>query len=158
MTDNTKNLKVQELVRGSTPEEIESKCLSLCKLFIGGPWNNVTSVDDVHVKRITGGLTNQLYYIELDQSFNYDVDRFDYDLEIQSNQPTVVTVKFHQDKLFKTSYYNDERIPDTIITSILSELGLGPKTFGIFNGGVVQAFYKVSLWLDCFGKFFLFWF
>lgn len=40
---------------------------------------------------------------------------------------------------------NDERLNDNIVLTIVSELNIGPKVYGIFADGVVLAYHKVSV-------------
>ena len=39
---------------------------------------------------------------------------------------------------------NTERLNDMIILTIMSQTGLGPKIYGIFENGFIQKFYKVN--------------
>ena len=55
-----------KLERGTTPENIKSQCFQLCQQYLGGVWLNLT-IDEVEVKRLSGGLTNQLYYCAINE-------------------------------------------------------------------------------------------
>ncbi|CAG2178421.1 unnamed protein product, partial [Oppiella nova] len=52
--------------RGQTPDNIKDRCFHLCRDYLGDVWLNVT-IDDIEVKRLSGGLTNQLYYCALNE-------------------------------------------------------------------------------------------
>ena len=54
------------LERGETPEGIEQKCFQLCKDYLGGVWMTLT-FNEIQVKRMSGGLTNQLYYCAINE-------------------------------------------------------------------------------------------
>lgn len=127
-------LKPEDYIRGETPANIKEKCLELCRSFIGKEWNFVTKLNDINVTRIIGGLSNQLYRVQLKKDIVYEnVAESCYD----------VAIKLYQPKIPKCFNPNDgERLNDTIVLTLTSLIGLGPKVFGIFNDGVIQAYYK----------------
>ena len=134
------NLKLEDLVRGATIPNIERRCLDLCQAYIGGSWLQAQSIDAVTVKRITGGLTNQLYSIALNDSVPSVPNA------IYPDEPRTVAIKLYQAKHFATGAANEhERLNDIIILTILSELDIGPKVYGIFNEGFIQDFVEVCL-------------
>ena len=53
-----------EMVRGHTPNNIEELCLQLCKDYLSGNWSKQT-VDTITVKRLTGGMMNQMYHCSI---------------------------------------------------------------------------------------------
>ena len=123
-----------ELVRGETPEGIEQKCFLLCKEYLGGVWLTLT-LNEVKVKRVSGGLTNQLYYCAINE------DKRSKDNE----EPHEVAIRFYQDKRFNYGdYETNERLSDTVIAIMVSENGIGPKIYGIFDNGQIQKYYKVT--------------
>ena len=91
-----------ELIRGETPPNLEQRCLELCQSYIGGSWLGAKSVEDVEVKRITGGLTNQMYKVVLKDS----VPRVPNG--VYPDEPSVVAVKLYQEKNMKN--YSDQQI------------------------------------------------
>src|SRR6185437_7406451 len=80
MTDNNNNTKKFDfsenpeefdfnsltLERGDTPQDIKKRCYNLCQDYLGGVWLQV-NINDIEVKRLSGGLTNQLYYCALNE-------------------------------------------------------------------------------------------
>lgn len=134
-----KDVKQEDLIRGATPDGIERRCLDLCRKFIGGTWHSA-SLADVQVARISGGLTNQLYQVSLAQSVTPAHNQV-YGRE----EPRQVAIKFYMKKHFGADAGDEhERLNDIIISSTVSELGIGPKIYGFFAGGVIQAYYEVS--------------
>lgn len=129
------NLSPEDMVRGKTPEGIEKRCLALCQRFIGAQWNRATGPEDVKLRRISGGFSNQLYDIELASHLQDE----------QSNQPNRVTIKLYMGRFLKSYYEKSERLNDVIISSIASEANLGPRMYGIFEDGVVQGYYEVGI-------------
>ena len=144
--DEVSKLSKDQLVRGEAIHDIEQQCLNLCQTYIGGQWLKATDpMKDIIVKRISGGFTNQLYHIHL----NVDVEQ-----KQKINKPEIdddnevmdVAIKLYQEKHIKNyDKESSERLNDTIILTIMSHTGLGPKVYGIFNNGFIQKFYKVSL-------------
>ncbi|XP_054157310.1 choline/ethanolamine kinase-like [Oppia nitens] len=123
-------LVYNQLMRGKTPEDIKEQCLQLCQDYIAGDWIRQT-VETIEVKRITGGLTNQLYKCSIITP------------EANTTVPNVVAIRIYGMKWTKNHVYeHNERLSDIIISVMVSEKMLGPKIFGIFNGGEITAFYK----------------
>ena len=60
-------------------------------------------------------------------------------------EPTDVAVKLYMKKHVNTSGADgdDERLNDNIVLTIMSQKDLGPRVYGIFAGGNIQAFHKV---------------
>lgn len=124
-------------VRGETPADIEQRCLTLCQDYIGGAWTAVKSTTEITVTRITGGLTNQLYRVKLNNA------KFD-DESTQPTEETDVAVKLYQKK--HVSVGDDglsDRLNDIIVLTLTSQTKIGPRVLGIFNEGNIQVFHKV---------------
>lgn len=137
MEEYYKNLTTDDLKRGTTPDDIKKKCLDLCKKYIGGTWDTVNE-EDIEVNRISGGLTNQLYYVGLKDTVQQIPE------PVVVDEPREVTIKMYLAKHFKNKSETNERLNDTIISTIVSEINIGPKLYGVFENGVVQAYYTVS--------------
>ncbi|XP_054157305.1 choline/ethanolamine kinase-like [Oppia nitens] len=120
-----------ELINGETPHDIKHRCLKLCQQYLAGNWLQQT-VDTIKVKRLTGGLTNQLYYCGIDKQSD--------DLQ---ETPNEVAIRLYgpKDILISDSEEN-ERLSEVVVSLMVSQNKLGPKIYGIFDGGQIQAFYK----------------
>ena len=122
-----------ELTRGETPENVKERCIKLCQDYIGGDWLRQT-VDTFEFKRLTGGMTNQLYYSAIGKP------------DSDSETPKEVAIRFYGPKYFNNlDHDGNERLTDVIIALMVSENQLGPKIYGIFEDGQIQHFYKVCL-------------
>ncbi|KAJ6215424.1 hypothetical protein RDWZM_009924 [Blomia tropicalis] len=142
LMDKFQNISQDELIRGNTPTGIEQRCLELCKSYIGGRWSLAKSVNDLKIERISGGFTNQLFHVQLDLKDNTEMVNVPVSV-YGKNEPTDVAIKFYLEKHMKNYNPSDtERLNDTIILTIMSQLDLGPKIYGIFNDGFIQGFYK----------------
>ena len=120
------------LQRGTTPQDIEQKCFDLCRNYLGGVWLKLT-IDEVEVKRLSGGLTNQLYYCGINEDKRSD-----------AKEPQEVAIRLYEDKHFNNSENEtNKRLTDTIIALMVSQNGLGPKIYGLFESGQIMRYYKV---------------
>ena len=118
-----------ELIRGETPSDINEKCLQLCKHYLSGNWSQQT-VDTIVVKRITGGMINQLYYCGIKEPDNNE------------NVPQEVAIKLYGKNLFES--FESSRTRDVVIALIFMDKNLGPKIYGLFEEGQIQKYYKVK--------------
>lgn len=141
-----RDIKPEELYRGPKPDGLEQKCAELCRDYLGGVWaKQVKNVEeDIHVSRITGGLTNQLYHVRLSDKLIGEQSADDDD-----RTPLEVCIKLYMKKhnlmdFAACASEYEERLSDTIIMTLTSHLDIGPRVYGIFPGGLVQAYYKVS--------------
>jgi choline/ethanolamine kinase len=143
-TENHQNInltldlsKLREMHRGITPVNIRQTCFQLCNDFLFGDWNKI-SAESMEFKRISGGLTNQIFYCALPDQ-----------LKSRENEPNQVLIKFYESKhttiKSEGSEQKDERFNDNIISLITARYGLGPKIFGIFNGGIIMEFINVFI-------------
>ena len=127
-----------DLIRGETPVDIQERCLQLCKDYLAANWLQQT-VDTIEVRRVSGGMTNQLYYCGI-KSPTTDVNS-----NIDTNGvPQEVAIRLYGPKYFNnTDCGGNERLTDIVIALMVSQNKLGPKIYGLFEGGQIQAFYKV---------------
>ena len=122
---------LSQMGRGKTPDDIQEKCLNLCKDYLCGNWCQQT-VQSIEVRRITGGLVNQIYFCGIREP------------DSNANVPQEVALRFYGDFLIQFLDNTEGRLPDIIISLIYSEKKLGPKLYGVFEGGQIQKFYKVQ--------------
>ncbi|CAG2177472.1 unnamed protein product, partial [Oppiella nova] len=125
-------------IRGQTPHDIKERCLQLCRDYLAHNWIQQT-VDSIQVRRITGGLTNQLYYCGVNEP------------SLTSTAPQEVAIRLYGNKLYNNmtgdanETLNDrssERLSDVITSLMLSETQLGPKIYGLFEDGQIQHYYQ----------------
>ncbi|CAG2100653.1 unnamed protein product [Medioppia subpectinata] len=119
-----------DLIRGETPIDIADRCLQLCKEYLSDVWTQQT-VDTIEVRRISGGMTNQLYYCGIKGAD-----------KVSTPVPREVAVRLYGPKYFNNDGVADERLTDIIIGLMVSRNGLGPRVYGMFTGGQIHAYYK----------------
>lgn len=115
-------------------EDLHQKCFQLCKDYLGGVWMSL-SFDDIVVNNIRQGLSkNNLFYCAV----NSDKRRDD------AKEPQEVVIRFYGKKHFITGgEVKDQRLTDAVVAVLASERNLGPKIYGLFEGGEIMKFYKV---------------
>src|ERR1700761_2241965 len=124
--DSTPN----DVKREESSQDLHQKCFQLCKDYLGGVWMRL-SFDDIVVNNIKKG-TNNLFYCAV----NSDKRRAD------AKEPQEVVIKFYGQKHFITGgEVKDQRLTDAVIAVIASERNLGPKIYGLFEGGEIMKFY-----------------
>ena len=125
-----------ELIKGETPEDINDKCLKLCQDYLAGDWIEQT-IDTIQVKRVSGGMTNQLYHCAITTP------------NLSSKTPQEVAIRLYGTKFWEpTGTEGNERLPDVIICTMVSQNKLGPHVYGMFEGGQILKYYTViNKWL-----------
>lgn len=121
----------QQFYRGETSENILQECIQFCGKYLNGAWLHVSQTQ-VEFKRITGGLTNQLYYCSLPNK-----------MQSMAGQPNQVLVKLYGKKHFNDLDQGNERFNDAIISILVAEHNLGPKIYGIFPEGAIIEYIQV---------------
>ncbi len=121
---------MKDMIKGETPEDIRDKCFKLCAEYLGGSWNEIT-VEQIIVRRISGGYTNQLYYCGLPEGISPIED-----------EPKEVAIKLYGKKWI-TGIEKNERMSDMVVVLLASEYHLGPKIYGLFNEGEIEEYVEV---------------
>ncbi|CAG2107954.1 unnamed protein product [Medioppia subpectinata] len=105
---------------------MKKKGLDICQKFLHGQWENITT-NEIIVKPISGGYSNQIYYCSLPEG-----------REPVVNEPKHVLLRMYG--IGTTIPGDDYKVTDSLITLLLSERGLGPKLYGVFPGGRLEEF------------------
>ncbi|XP_051167301.1 choline/ethanolamine kinase isoform X2 [Leptopilina boulardi] len=106
--------------------EMRATAARICREHLHGVWKHVTP-DNIVVKRISGGLSNWLYNVQLPEGTN-----------TVRGEPKQVLVRLY-------GQVHGERaleglITESVIFTLLSERQLGPKLHGIFPGGRIEEY------------------
>ena len=119
----------KSIIRDGDQQNVDEKCLDLCRTYVAGDWLNV-GLENVEIKRLTGGLTNRIYVCKA----------------ITGSTDEVV-IRFYGDKYddIKTFDKQSPRFDDGLIAYIASEAKLGPEIYGLFVNGQVMKYYKVLI-------------
>ncbi|XP_069356952.1 choline/ethanolamine kinase isoform X1 [Maniola hyperantus] len=132
-----------------TEEEMREIAGRICRNYLHGAWKTVDPVD-LDFKRISGGLSNFLYYVALpsdvtkleafahESSPELDDHRKLSTHSIYMEEPKKVLLRIY-------GQVHGERAMDAIVTesvifTLLSERRLGPKLHGVFSGGRIEEY------------------
>ncbi|XP_050436021.1 choline/ethanolamine kinase isoform X2 [Adelges cooleyi] len=94
----------------------------LCRGYLPGHWKKITA-KDISVKRISGGLSNWLYQVTLLKG---------------NTEPRDVLMRLYGQTHGENAIENI--ITESVIFTLLSERGLGPRLHGIFPGGRLEEY------------------
>lgn len=125
-------------------EEMKNLSSRICRDYLHGAWKQVTS-ENIVFKHISGGLSNLLYHISLPEhlapampSITASPTSDPISEKGRTNEPREVLIRVygqtHGEKALESL------ITDSVIFTLLSERGLGPKLHGIFPGGRIEQF------------------
>uniref|UniRef100_A0A0N4ZBF9 Choline/ethanolamine kinase n=1 Tax=Parastrongyloides trichosuri TaxID=131310 RepID=A0A0N4ZBF9_PARTI len=102
--------------------EFKLECMALAKRYLAGAWLSLAE-DEFKVTKITGGLSNLIFKIDLP----------DY-VKPVAFEPRCALIRIHG------TSSQSALIIDTIIFTILSERNMGPKLYGIFSDGRIEEY------------------
>ncbi|KAK0396791.1 hypothetical protein QR680_001857 [Steinernema hermaphroditum] len=103
--------------------ELKRRTHNLCSRFLGGAWKTLP-LDFLKINRIKGGMSNMLFLCRLGEP----------------HRP----IRNEPDKVLLRVYFNPETeshlVAESVIFTLLSERRLGPRLYGIFNGGRLEEY------------------
>ncbi|XP_046680792.1 choline/ethanolamine kinase isoform X1 [Homalodisca vitripennis] len=105
--------------------EMLDLALRVCRGYLNGPWKKI-SPNDISVKRISGGLSNWLYQVSLTKPL------------AKPAEPAQVLLRLYGQTHGERAL--ESLITDSVIFTLLSERGLGPRLHGIFPGGRIEEY------------------
>ncbi|CAG2181057.1 unnamed protein product, partial [Oppiella nova] len=104
---------------------MRDKVHEMCRAFLGGQWDHISS-DEIVIKILSGGYSNQLYYCSLPDK-----------VQSLNGEPQDVVLRFYGQP---NNDGDDYKVTDSLITMLLSERRLGPKLYGVFAGGRLEEY------------------
>jgi len=115
----------------SDHSEMRELASRICRDYLNGAWKNVTP-QNIGFKHISGGLSNLLYHVSLPECLIQDKDTKRHD------EPKEVLVRVYGQTHGEGAL--EALITESVIFTLLSERGLGPKLHGIFPGGRIEQY------------------
>jgi hypothetical protein len=103
----------------------------ICRDYLYGPWKSVTP-QNIGFKHISGGLSNLLYHISLPESLVKESK----DL----GEPKEVLIRVYGQTHGDGEHALEALITESVVFTLLSERGLGPKLHGVFPGGRIEQY------------------
>ena len=123
--------QMKACVKGEQPEDLEHMCLQLGQKYLAGNWTGL-AIEDIEVKRLTSGLSNQTYYCRIIESVNED-----------NNQMIVRLYGITNRINFETLESTEIKMDEGIVSLMASEKGIGPQVYGLFEKGQIMKYYEV---------------
>ncbi|XP_045770881.1 choline/ethanolamine kinase isoform X4 [Maniola jurtina] len=134
-----------------TEEEMREIAGRICRNYLHGAWKSVDPAD-LDFKRISGGLSNFLYYVALPSDVT-KLEGFAHESspELDDHKKPILSshsIYMEEPKKVLLRIYGQvhgERAMDAIVTesvifTLLSERRLGPKLHGVFSGGRIEEY------------------
>ncbi|KAJ3651951.1 hypothetical protein Zmor_017955 [Zophobas morio] len=109
--------------------EMKELASRICRDYLYGPWKSVTP-QNIGFKHISGGLSNLLYHISLPESLVKETK----DL----TEPKEVLIRIYGQT--HGEHALEALITESVVFTLLSERGLGPKLHGVFPGGRIEQY------------------
>ena len=142
----------------------------ICRDYLNGAWKTIAA-EDIQLRRISGGLSNFLYYVSLpdsvtansQQPVGHKRPRKDSDNNNNNNnnlssksmknrsshgeedaitEPKEVLLRIYGQA--HGDHALEMMLTETVVFALLSERRLGPKLHGIFPGGRIEQYIPVS--------------
>ena len=118
------------LMKMNSEAEIREMAARICKDYLFGAWKFVRP-DNICVQHISGGLSNLLYHVSLPPTLLSDE-------KPHNGEPSQVLMRIYGQTHGERAI--ESLITDSVIFTLLSERGLGPKLHGIFPGGRIEEY------------------
>ncbi|XP_059480635.1 choline/ethanolamine kinase [Neocloeon triangulifer] len=109
-------------------EEVQQRAFLLCKEYLHGVWNSI-SQNDMHIKKISGGLSNLLYLCSLPA-----------EVSPSGNEPSCVLLRLYGQVRGETEEALAGLLTEAVIFTLLSEKQRGPRLLGVFPGGRLEEY------------------
>lgn len=123
----------------------------ICRDYLTGAWKTIPA-EDLQLRRISGGLSNFLYYVSLpeDHQQRSDTPRSNYSSGSSSSkrarkdsyssmlEPKEVMLRIYGQT--HGEHALETMLTESVVFTLLSERKLGPKLHGIFPGGRIEQY------------------
>nr|CAD7425107.1 unnamed protein product [Timema monikensis] len=110
--------------------EVREMATRICSNYLSGIWKNISS-RDIMIKHIGGGLSNLLYHVSLPKP-----------QKPKSREPSQVILRLYGQNHGEQAM--ESLVTESVVFTLLSEQGLGPKLHGVFPRGRLEEFIPVS--------------
>ncbi|EAA12861.4 AGAP007957-PA [Anopheles gambiae str. PEST] len=119
----------------------------ICRDYLTGAWKTI-SADELQLKRISGGLSNFLYYVSLPEHHYYGNNNNNNNNGGKKSHPNSRRGSLLEPKEVLLRIYGqthgehalETMLTESVVFTLLSERKLGPKLHGIFPGGRIEQY------------------
>ncbi|XP_058062720.1 choline/ethanolamine kinase isoform X2 [Anopheles bellator] len=150
------------IAKASSPSEMRDIAARICRDYLTGAWKTI-SAEELQLKRISGGLSNFLYYVSLPDQHYYSGgnrssprDSFSGSELCGKTKPTNGNKRARKDsytsmlepkevllRIYGQTHGEhalETMLTESVVFTLLSERKLGPKLHGIFPGGRIEQY------------------
>nr|CAD7266024.1 unnamed protein product [Timema shepardi] len=106
--------------------EVREMATRICSNYLSGVWKNISS-HNIMIKHIGGGLSNLLYHVSLPKP-----------QKPKSREPSQVILRLYGQNHGEQAM--ESLVTESVVFTLLSEQGLGPKLHGVFPRGRLEEF------------------
>ncbi|KAG5680935.1 hypothetical protein PVAND_010411 [Polypedilum vanderplanki] len=134
---------MQSLIKATrSNSDMRDVATRICREYLSGAWKTI-SQDEIQVKRMSGGLSNFLYYVSLPNRNDFGENtnlskRTRKDSYHSSMEPTKVLLRIYGQS--HGEHALETMLTESVVFALLSERQLGPKLHGIFPGGRIEQY------------------
>ncbi|XP_055643328.1 choline/ethanolamine kinase isoform X2 [Toxorhynchites rutilus septentrionalis] len=136
-----------QVVASKTPTEMRDVAARICRDYLTGAWKTIPA-DQLQLKRISGGLSNFLYYVSLPDNHDSGSAKPAFNGNNSKRPRKGSCPNIHQPKEVLLRIYGqthgehalETMLTESVVFTLLSERKLGPKLHGIFPGGRIEQY------------------
>ncbi|XP_058456048.1 choline/ethanolamine kinase isoform X2 [Malaya genurostris] len=130
-----------------SPADMRDIAARICRDYLTGAWKTIPA-EELQMKRISGGLSNFLYYVSLPEHCKSDSPRGSFS-STSSKRPrkdsysTMLEPKEVLLRIYGQTHGEhalETMLTESVVFTLLSERKLGPKLHGIFPGGRIEQY------------------
>ncbi|BES87852.1 choline ethanolamine [Nesidiocoris tenuis] len=110
----------------SSGEALKEYAYKLCKDYLRGAWLNI-SASEMVLKKVSGGLSNLLYYCSLPEG-----------VTSAQGEPSRLLLRLYGN--VNGSRAIETLVTESVIFTLLSESQRGPRLYGVFSGGRLEEY------------------
>ncbi|CAH1107912.1 unnamed protein product [Psylliodes chrysocephalus] len=110
--------------------EMRELTARICRDYLHGAWKKANA-KNIGFKHISGGLSNLLYHVSLPDFLSSETNK-------DQDEPREVLIRIYGQTHGEGAL--EALITESVIFTLLSERGLGPKLHGIFPGGRIEQY------------------
>ncbi|KAK9754187.1 hypothetical protein QE152_g1666 [Popillia japonica] len=143
---------------GPDSQEIRELAARICRDYLNGAWKTINS-QNIVFKHISGGLSNLLYYISLPESMTKKTPAVLANQSSSTSNSSTISVRRNSGvgnnqqeseppnsvliRIYGQTHGDrnmEHLLTESVIFTLLSERGLGPKLYGLFPGGRIEQY------------------
>lgn len=130
-----------------SPTEMRDIAARICRDYLTGAWKTIPA-EELQLKRISGGLSNFLYYVSLPEQHGGNSPKATFTSNASKRLRKDSCTNLLEPKEVLLRIYGqthgehalESMLTESVVFTLLSERKLGPKLHGIFPGGRIEQY------------------